>query len=58
MSKSFRESYYDGNDEGMKKIRKTSKQKRQRVKDYLRQIEHGGVPEEDEDFELEDETEN
>ena len=52
MSKTFREGYYE--DEGWRKekIGKTSKQKRQKVKDYLKQIEFEELDEEDElDFE-------
>lgn len=56
MSKTFREGYYEDDGLKIKKLNKTNKQKRQRVRDYLRQIELGGVAEEDEEFDL-DETE-
>ena len=46
MSKTFRESYYDDKWK-MKKIGKTSKQKRHKVRDYIRQIERGEINEED-----------
>jgi len=38
MSKSFREGYYEDDRRGIKKVGKSNKQGRQKVKDYLRKI--------------------
>jgi hypothetical protein len=38
MSKSFRDDYYEYEDWKIKKIKKSYKQKRQKVKDYLKRI--------------------
>jgi hypothetical protein len=38
MSKTFRENYYDNDSCGIKKVGKSYKHKRQKVKDYLRRI--------------------
>jgi len=46
MSKSFRDSY-DGDGNEMKKINKSNKIKRQRVKDYLRRIDVDDFDEEE-----------
>jgi hypothetical protein len=52
MSKTFREGYYEEDSLKIKRIAKTHKQKRQKVRDYIRQIELGDLPEEDdEEFE-------
>lgn len=46
MSKSFRDTY-DSDGDGMRKINKSNKQKRQRVKDYLRHIDLDNIPDGD-----------
>lgn len=50
MSKTFKENYYNEEGRDIKKLKKTHKQKRQRVKDYLRQIEKFGESEDIEDI--------
>lgn len=54
MSKSFRDTY-DIDNFGTKRINKSHKQKRQKVKDYLRQIDTDNIPD-DEDFDEFNET--
>lgn len=54
MSKSFRDTY-DSDNFGTKRINKSHKQKRQKVKDYLRQIDTDNIPD-DEDFDEFNET--
>jgi len=46
MSRTFKDSYYESDNFGRKNQGKSSKQKRQKIKDYLRNIEDF-----DEDFE-------
>lgn len=55
MSKTFKKGYFDRDNWGIKKVGKSNKQKRQKVKDYLRHIEKNGVDESDEDFDIEEE---
>jgi len=49
MSKSFREGYYEDDYRGMKKVGKSNKQGRQKVKDYLRKIDFNNLEEIDDD---------
>ena len=51
MSKTFREGYYDEDKWTIKKIRKTSKQKRHKVKDFLRLIEEDEINYDEDIFE-------
>jgi len=56
MSKTFKEDYYGDDGWGRKKQGKSSKQKRLKVKDYLRHLEQNGIIE-DEDFDFEEKIE-
>ena len=56
MSKTFHENYYDSDDYGMKKVGKSHKHSRQKVKDCLRKIDFDSL-EEDEDLKEEIEEE-